>query len=229
MNILALDTSTEACSAALMVGDAIIEDFRIAPRQHTELVLSMMDNLLTEAGLARNQLDGLVFGRGPGAFTGVRIATGVAQGVAFALDIPVAPVSTLAALAQGALRESGRRKVLAVIDARMDEVYAAAYVESDSGLMQPVADECVCAPGTLPVLEGEGWYGAGSGWQAYADALKSHLGSAVSQWDGAALPHARDMLVLGAGVLHRGEGVDAARALPVYLRDNVAKKAGGRP
>ena len=123
LKILAIDTSTEACSAALLLGDEVRERFAIAPRRHSELILRMIDELFRETGLTLSSLAGLAFGRGPGSFTGVRIASGVIQGLALGADLGVAPISTLAALAQGALRRTGSRQVLSVIDARMSEVY----------------------------------------------------------------------------------------------------------
>ncbi|HEY9147572.1 MAG TPA: tRNA (adenosine(37)-N6)-threonylcarbamoyltransferase complex dimerization subunit type 1 TsaB, partial [Gammaproteobacteria bacterium] len=178
MKLLAIETATEACSVALYLDGEVRESYRLAPREHARLVLAMADGLLAEASLQPSQLDAVAFSRGPGAFTGVRIATSVVQGIAFAAELPVVPVSTLAALAQGGCREFGWQHIAAAIDARMDEVYWGVY-ECIDGLVQPRQAERVCQPGTVPTLQGEGWYGIGSGWAAYGDALKARLGSAV--------------------------------------------------
>ena len=142
MKILALDTATEACSAALLSGDgSVYERHDIAPRRHAELILPMVDGILTEAGLGLNDLDAIAFGRGPGAFTGVRIAAGVTQGLALGAGLPVIPVSSLAALAQPALGKAAI--VLPAIDARMGEVYWAAYESDQDGLVTALAGEQV--------------------------------------------------------------------------------------
>ena len=150
LNILAIDTSTEACSAALLLGDEVRERFEIAPRRHSELILRMIDELFRESGLTLTSLAGLAFGRGPGSFTGVRIAAGVIQGLALGADLGVAPISTLAALAQGAHRQTGSRQVLSVIDARMGEVYWGIYELDASGIMCATQPECVARPAARP-------------------------------------------------------------------------------
>ena len=223
MIILALETATEACSAALLMDGDSRERFEIAPRGHSELILPMVDELLAEAGISLSRVDGLAFGRGPGAFTGVRIAVGVAQGIAFGADLSVAPVSSLAALAQGMAAD----QVLAAIDARMGEVYWGAFRRDAEGLMQPGAGECVAAPAQVPAIEGSGWLGAGSGWKSYGEALLGRYPGQVSGHDGAAFPRAASVARLGARVFARGQAVAAEEALPVYLRDQVAWKKQG--
>ncbi len=227
MKILAIDTCTEACSAALYLEGEVLERYELAPRRHAELLLPMVEGLLAEAGLKLAALDGLAFGRGPGAFTGVRIGVGVAQGLAFGAELPVLPVSTLAALAQQAARTRGHTAFLSAIDARMDEVYFAPYRLGDDGLVAECGEERVCAPGDVS-WPGEGeWYGIGSGWQVHAEALAA-AGCGVVGWQGEAYPRAHDIALLGAAMLERGEGLPAEQALPVYLRDKVAKKKGER-
>jgi len=166
MNLLAIDTATEGCSAALLNDGSIRFDYLETARDHSRLILKMIDTLLAEAGIKPGQLDGLAFGRGPGSFTGVRIATGVVQGIAFAIDRPVVAISDLAAIAQRSCRENGHTRVLAAIDARMGEVYWAAYLRGDDGMMRACLDECVSAPESVPLprtrIEGA-WVGAGSG------------------------------------------------------------------
>lgn len=227
MKLLALDTTTEACSAALLLDDGLTERYEIAPQGHAGLILPMVESLLAEAGLAMTGLDALAFGRGPGSFTGVRIGAGVVQGLAFGADLPVVPVSSLAALAQGALREWQAEAVLAAIDARMNEVYWGAYrLHGEQGLLLQGA-ECVCPPESVPRPEGEGWYGVGSGWSSYGEPLKAHCGSVLERIEGARFPRAQDVARLAEAAYNRGEAVAAEQALPVYLRDNVAKKKAG--
>ncbi len=145
MKLLALETATEACSAAVWVDGAVLERYEIAPRRHAVLILPMVEAVLAEAGLTMNQLDAIAVGRGPGAFTGVRIAIGIAQGLAFAGDLPVVPVSTLAALALGAAREMGQTRIATALDARMGEIYWGTWAVSDDGVAL-LGEERVCAP-----------------------------------------------------------------------------------
>ena len=221
MKILAFETSTDACSVALRVGEETRERFEKAPRRHAELVLPMAESLLAEAGLGPGDLDGLAFGRGPGSFTGVRIAAAVVQGVAFATGLPVAPVSTLQALAEGVAREMGEDSVLAVLDARMGEVYWGAYRRAASGRMEAVVEDTLSAPERVSVPGAEPWAGAGDGWAVYGEVLRAVLGGRLSCELPARLPRAGDVAHIGTGILGRGEGVPAAAALPLYLRDRV--------
>lgn len=219
--MLAIETSTVACSAALLIDGRISERFELAPQRHADLLLPMIGELLAESGLTPAQLDGLAFGRGPGAFTGVRIAAGVAQGIACAADIPVAPVSTLAALAQGAIDASPR--VLAVMDARMNEIYWGVFEASPDRLMMPCDKELVCAPGDALLPVGAGWFGAGDGWGgACGELLRRRLGTALVGSDATRYPRARDVVLLGQEISRRGAMLPAEQALPVYLRDRVA-------
>lgn len=234
MKLLAIETATEGCSAALSIDGELRERFQIAPRAHTELILPMIDELMAEVGINITQVDAMAFGRGPGAFTGVRIAVGVTQGIAFAADLPVVPVSTLAALAQGigtqgiGTQGAFSDRVLVALDARMDEVYWGAYQRNDAGLMELLGEECVSPPADVPLVEGENWRGAGAGWTAYESVLSercaSHLVTGAGAWDGTALPHARDVALLGLAGFNAGQAVSAEQALPVYLRDKVTWK-----
>lgn len=221
MRLLAIDTTEEACSAALLVDHAVAERFALAPRRHSELILPMMDGLLAEAGLRLVDLDALAFARGPGSFTGVRIAASVVQGAAFGADLPVVAVSSLQALAQGALRTHGAVAVLAALDARMAEVYWGAYRADAEGIMRPVIDEAVCAPRQVSVPPGVDWHGVGSGWASHAAELGARCALQLPR-DGGALVHARDVAVLASVLFAAGEAVAAEQALPVYLRDEVA-------
>jgi len=222
MKLLAIDTATEACSAALAIGDDIIERYEVAPRRHAELILPMVQSLLDEARLEIADIDALAFGRGPGAFTGLRIAAGVVQGIAWAIDRPVVPVSTLAAMALGASRESGAAHVLCAIDARMQEVYWGGYTINGSEVVASVA-ECVVAPqnAPLPTLAND-WLGAGSGWHSYHNALMTRAAGRMTEVVDGCLPHAADVARLGMQTFSRGEAVPAYQAVPIYLRDEVA-------
>jgi len=173
------------------------------------------------------QLDVLAMGCGPGAFTGLRVAAGVVQGLAFSADLPVAPVSTLTALAQRGWREQGARQVLAGFDARLQEVYWSACCLDAQGYMVPVDEERVCRPENIPLPDSNGWLGLGSAWQAYSDVLSATLGTRCQQWQGDCYPDAIDIAVLGEQIYAANQAVDAEQALPVYLRNNVAKKSRG--
>ena len=227
MKIIALDTSTEACSAALLIDGAVSEYYEIAPQGHANRILPMVESLLAEAGLGLSAMDAIAFGRGPGSFTGVRIGTGVVQGLAFGAELPVVPVSSLAALAQGAVREFKATQVLAAIDARMKEVYWGGFRWSESTGLQPEGGECVVAPELVPLPDNEGWLGVGSGWMSYKEALGARVGPRLGGIEAERFPHAQDIAVLAAAALQKGEAVPAEQALPVYLRDNVAKKKAG--
>ncbi|MCC7410717.1 MAG: tRNA (adenosine(37)-N6)-threonylcarbamoyltransferase complex dimerization subunit type 1 TsaB [Gammaproteobacteria bacterium] len=224
MKLLAIDTSTDACSAALLVDDRCRCRHALAPRRHAELILPMVDELLAESGLRLRDLDALAFGCGPGTFTGVRIATGVVQGLALAANLPVAPVSTLAAMAHAACTEHGAGAVLAALDARMDELYLGTYVYH-TALEAARGDQLGSGEALQLPVRGT-WYGAGPGWATPAGArLQARLGERLTQIDAQQWPHARDVARLGAVMASRGETVDAGAALPVYLRDDVATTA----
>ena len=218
MNLLAIETSTEACSVALYHAGVTIARSELAPRRHAELVLPMADALLAEAGLRRRQLDAIAVGRGPGAFTGVRLAVSLAQGMALGLDLPVIPVSSLAALALNA--PDNGAPILAVIDARMGEIYAACYRRVGAGL-QPLMDECVCAPEALQLPPAETWNVIGSGWKTYGAALAPRVPGPY--WsDGECYPQARAVAILAAVDFDAGRALPPEQALPIYLRDKVA-------
>lgn len=220
MNLLAIETATEACSVALLHGGALIDRSEMAPRRHAELVLPMAESLLSEAGLTRKQLDAIAVGRGPGAFTGVRLGISVAQGLALALDLPVVPVSSLAALAMQAPQNGAA--TLAVIDARRAEVYAGAFRFGANGLVEPLNEECVIAASELPLPEASEWNVLGSGWNAYGEAIRERLPDAPRWADGHRYPQACDVARLAAPLFAAGKAVRPEQALPVYLRDKVA-------
>lgn len=218
MKLLAIETATEACSVAVWIDGEVRERFEIAPRRHAELALPWAEGLLAEAGIARSQLDAIAVGRGPGAFTGVRLAIAIAQGIALALDKPVVPVSTLAALAVQAESDL----ILAAIDARMGEIYAATF-RRDGEQVIATSKETVGAPDAVQLPSDEvDWQGVGTGFAALEGALQRRLQPRLRSVDAAALPHAADVARLGAFAFARGEGVAPERLEPAYLRDNVA-------
>ena len=223
MNLLAIETATEACSVALIHGDQVIARSEIAPRRHTELVLPMADALLAEAGLSRHALDAVAVGRGPGAFTGVRLGISLAQGMALALDVPVITVSSLAALALEAPEApEDDEAILAVIDARMGEVYAASYRRDGDGGLVALDEERVCTPEALLLPEAPHWHVVGSGWATYAQVLGERLTGALRSASGNRYPQARHVAELAAIEFAAGRASAPEHALPVYLRDKVA-------
>jgi len=227
IKLLALDTSTEACSVALQLGTDILTLDEVCPQQHSKRILPMVQQLLNQAGVSLNQLDGIVFGRGPGSFTGVRIGVGVTQGLAFGADIPVYGISTLAAMAQAAQRLHSATQVVAAIDARMAEVYIGSFT-LQNGLMLPNVAEIAVKPEDISGfgLNGE-VYAVGTGWQTYAEALL-HKQPAVIAKD-ILYPSAQDMLTLALPALGAGHFVAAELAEPVYVRDDVTwQKLPGR-
>lgn len=219
MKLLAVDTATDACSAAVLVGDSVIERYALAPRDHARLILPMIDELLAEAGLSLRGLDALAFGRGPGAFTGVRIAAGVVQGLALGTGLPVIAVSDLAAIAHGAMRRQGWPAVLAAMDARMGEVYWGAFRRGPDGAAEAAGAEAAIAPRDVTAPPGD-WYGAGSAWAVYASELRAALGLDF-EFEGDCLPQAADVARLAARDFGRGVALSAEEALPIYLRDRV--------
>jgi len=249
MKILALDTSTEACSAALRVGDRVLERYHEAPRGHAELILPMIDELLAETGVALKDLDAIAFGRGPGSFTGVRLAASVVQGLAFGAGGGVVPVSTLKAVALRAVAlravasravaltatDASATHVLVCNDARMDEVYTAAFAVVGSelvalgpeqvltpGLVQLPSDDVAPLAGAVPRVGGARWIGAGRGFRAYAELGQRGL-RVLDQVFDEALPRAVDILELAMPEVLAGRVLPPAAALPIYVRDEVAK------
>ncbi|MEN1926024.1 tRNA (adenosine(37)-N6)-threonylcarbamoyltransferase complex dimerization subunit type 1 TsaB [Luteimonas qiangzhengi] len=220
MNLIAFETSTEACSVAVWRDGEVLERFEIAPRRHAELALPWAQALLAEAGMARSQLDAVAVGRGPGAFTGVRLGIALSQGIALALDLPMLPVSTLAALA---LRAERPGKVLAAIDARMGEVYAGTFERVGADLVA-LGPETVCAPDAvqLPAGGDHAWHGVGTGFAAVEGALQAALEPRLASVNATALPRAGDIARLAAQAFARGEAVAPELVEPAYLRDNVA-------
>jgi tRNA threonylcarbamoyladenosine biosynthesis protein TsaB len=227
MKLLAVETATEACSAALYLEGEIYQRFSIAPQQHTRLILPMIDELMAEAGLRPQHLDGLAFGCGPGSFTGIRIATGIIQGLAFAADLPVVPVSTLAALAQDCFNQASHDVVFAAIDARLAEIFWGVYQRNAYGVAELVGEEAVL-PATEITFPARIGVGIGSAWSIYADRLTAKLGSYLQQIENIEFPQASVVAQLGVYGLQHQQAVTAEQAQPVYLRDKVAKKESER-
>ena len=204
MKLLSIDTTTDSCSAALSADGKMYEAFNIAPRQHTELILEMVHQVLSKGSLQLSGLDAIAVTQGPGAFTGVRVGMSIAQGLAFSADIPVVAVSTLQVMAQGAYREFGASKVCSGLDARMNEVYWGMY-ESENKVMRPLEDDKLCSANEISLPEGDGWIGVGSAWHAEF------------------YPKARDIIPMAVVKMEKGEALRADEIEPVYLRDKVTR------
>ncbi|WP_310446157.1 tRNA (adenosine(37)-N6)-threonylcarbamoyltransferase complex dimerization subunit type 1 TsaB [Thiobacillus sp.] len=217
MKLLVIDTSTEWCSAALWLDGRILARRVLAEQRHSSLLLPMVDELLRESATALVQLDGIGYGAGPGSFTGLRIACAVTQGLALGADLPVVGVSTLESIAE----QTAADQVLAVLDARMAEVYWAAYRRSGTG-WQCVTEPALALPESVSVSEGGDWVGAGNGFIALGAVLRPRLAAHLTRIDDTLMPDAAAMAGLAARAFERGEGMDAALAAPIYLRDKVA-------
>jgi tRNA threonylcarbamoyladenosine biosynthesis protein TsaB len=214
MRILAIETSSEYCSCALAGGSDIRELAEVAGQRHSALLLPMVQRLLAEADTHLGDLDAIAFGAGPGSFTGLRIACSVAQGLAMARDLPVVPVVTLEALAE----DAGGGRVIACLDARMGELYLAAY-ERDGDGWRAVQPPCLVRPDALPPMTGR-WAGAGSGFGVQGERLANAYELAGA--DALAFPRARAVAAIGRRAMAAGRGVPAEAAGPLYLRDKVA-------
>lgn len=220
--ILALETTTEACSAALSTGFDVYNRHEVMPRGHARRLLPMIDELMSQAGLELGELDAIAYCRGPGSFTGIRIGAGVVQGLAYGTGRPVIPVSTLACLAQGVYREHGADAVLAAIDARMDEVYWGTYRLGEDGIMLAVERDTLVSPDSVVVPPGfDVWFAAGTGWGLHVSRLAARCGRPAGGIDGQRLPDARDCLAIALYLYRTGAVADAKQTLPVYLRDRV--------
>jgi tRNA threonylcarbamoyladenosine biosynthesis protein TsaB len=221
IRLLAIDTATEACSVALMQGSDVIGQFKEVGRGHAEQILAMVDGVLGGAGLALNELDGIVASVGPGAFTGVRISVSVAQGLAFGAGLPVVPVTTLEALAWQSIRGAGARRVLACLDARMGQLYSGCFAADDADGLCEHGSSCVTTLGALRLPFAAPVYGIGRGFRAYP-ALGALPGIILPPGAPDALPDAKDMVQLGALRFAKNGGIDPSALAPRYLRDRVA-------
>jgi tRNA threonylcarbamoyladenosine biosynthesis protein TsaB len=214
VKILAIDTATERCSVALRIDGHVLVRTVDTPRGHAELVLPMVQTVLSEAGIALGAVDAIAYGRGPGAFTGVRIAIGVVQGLAYGADLPTVGISDLAAVAQQ-FAEPGAR-LLVCMDARMQEVYWGRFEVHDSGCVAPTSQERVDRPNAVSAEAAS--VGVGTGFRAYP-ALAELLPGGRIEAD--ALPCAREIALLGEAEFRAGRTQPAELAQPVYLRDQV--------
>ena len=223
MNLVALETSTEYCSLALARGAQAFERSFHAGQRHSELVLPALREMLQQAGLEIHAIDAVAYGAGPGSFTGLRIACGIAQGLALARNLPTAGICSLLALAEA----SGADKVIACLDARMGEVYHAVYCKS-GGNWNEMHAPALYKPDAVPRLEGNDWVGCGSGFRVHGTVLARRYDGAMTRVDPDAIPQAAAMLRLARRVFATGQGLDAAAAAPLYVRDKVALKTSER-
>ncbi len=226
MKIIAIETATESCSAALLINSELIQKLSLEPRQHSQLILPMIDELLAEAELKLTDLDGFAFSCGPGSFTGVRIACGVAQGITFGANLPAIPISTLQTLAQGIYRQYQKTAVISALDARMNEIYWGEYRLNHNQIMTLENQELIIKPQQASFPTESDWVGAGSGWQTetnlteYANQQKK-LNTIYPD----AICYAQDVVLLAKQALIQGEYCKAEDINPIYLRQKVAKKA----
>ena len=223
MKILALETSTQYCSVALWRDGDVDAREALAGQRHSELLLPMVEALLERHGLGLKELDGIAFGEGPGSFTGLRIGCGVTQGLAFGAGLPVVGVGTLLAMAEAAQAE----RAVCCLDARMGEIYHAAYARSGAG-WEAVHVPSLCAPADAPPLPAGSWTGCGSGFAIHEAALKRRYIGRLSAIMPEVFPHARDIARLAAREFEAGRTVPAERAVPVYIRDKVALRTDER-
>jgi tRNA threonylcarbamoyladenosine biosynthesis protein TsaB len=223
LNIVAFDTSTETLSVALLLNEKILEQQVRAGNRHSELLLPMLHELLQEADKKLSDFSGIAFGAGPGSFTGLRIACGVAQGLALGMGLPVVGVSTLLALAQA----SGAHKAVCCLDARMNEVYHAAYVKQGATWIT-IHEPSLCKPQDVPKLDEGGWTACGNGFVAQKDILLERYARNVDTIRSEIIPHAKEIANLALSLFQRGEGVTAEQAAPVYIRDKVALRMDER-
>ncbi len=221
--LLAIDTSTHACSVAIAFKDTVEQEFSDEPRSHTRLLLPMVDQVLAAAGCELSQLDAIAYGAGPGSFTGLRIGMGVVQGLAFGANVPVIPVSTLQVMAQGAVRKfnlRGGETLLPALDARMEEIYWGVYRAKAGGAEEVVPDALTAPEKVAAELQGSGIdVGVGEGWQ-YADQFPVK----AVRTDSGLVPEARDVAVVAQSLLQSGKAVPVEQARLRYLRDKVSWK-----
>jgi tRNA threonylcarbamoyladenosine biosynthesis protein TsaB len=222
MRLLAIETSSDACSVALQDGDVIREQHRIEPREHTRILLPMIRQLLDESGLAAKDLDAVVLGNGPGSFIGMRISASVAQGLCFGAGLPLVPVSSLAAIAAEVIESEGADMIAVAQDAHMNEVYFATYLANSRGLPVPQDSEVIVSVERCDLLRGTGWTAAGRGWQRYPQLARGSA-AAIATTSSIWHPRARYLLKIGAAAYEQGQSIDAARLQPAYLRTKVAE------
>lgn len=223
MKILAFDTSTEACAVGVSVGGELYEHFSIPEKKQTQILLPIIEELLQQAGLTLSDLDAIAYGQGPGAFTGVRLAVSVAQGLGFSTGVAVMGVSTLAAVAQHANTKHDARKVLVAMDARMGEVYFASYDFNHSGLLERQSEEQVISLKDISLPQDGTWVAVGTGWDEYPDDKPNGYSSRVSKNLATLHPDAASLVKLAKIVVKNKQTIPAEQAIPVYLRNDVVR------
>lgn len=219
--ILALDSATHACSVALQVGDAVFSRFEIAPRRHTDLLLSMIDAVLHESNIKLSVLNAIAVGAGPGSFMGVRLAVGLAQGLAFGANIPVIALSSLQILAQTAYEKTGEKRILIGWDARMEEVYWGMYALNQQNLMEPIISDQLSAPENIILPKKERYYAAGNAWEVYASRCPAELIQCLDINCPVIYPDAKSALSLAKIAYKEGKMIPAQQLEPMYLRNKV--------
>lgn len=222
MNLLAIECSTEVLSVAVYASGEVRERLEDGGRRHGDRLLVLIDAVLADARLSKLDLSAVAFGCGPGAFTGVRMAVAAAQGIAYGLDIPAVPVSSLAALAQEGFDRGAATPMLALADARMGEVYAGYFEVDEHGLVLPIAEECLSKPEQLVLPGDDVWCAVGPGLRAYRSVLDRRFGYRLDAIERSVYPQASAVARLGARAMRAGLSLDARRAMPVYLRNKVA-------
>ena len=223
MKIVAIDTSSEFCSVAFWLdGELVSHDHHAGPK-HSELLLPMLDDLLTTTKTQLKDFSGIAFGAGPGSFTGLRIACGVTQGLALGANLPVVGISTLLAIAEA----SGATRAVCCIDARMGEVYHATYVKQDSN-WNILHEPGLYKPQSVPELEGSDWAGCGNGFEIYKEVLINRYAGNLVSLHPALYSHAKDIASLAAPLFEKGMGTEAINAVPIYVRDKVALRMDER-
>lgn len=227
MKLLSIESSTETLSLALQSEAGLFTFNELTGPAASQRILPEIQQLLTQADITLNELDGIVYGTGPGAFTGVRVAVGVTQGLAFGASLPVVGISSVLAVAEDAWQKTAAEKVLVCLDARMGEVYHAAFIRLTDG-WQTVAAPVVCKPGQVPAMEGEGWLAAGSGWGIFAEALSKQYSGQIRDVHADVLPNAAVMLTLALPQFVAGNTQAAHEAAPLYVRNRVALTAAER-
>ena len=226
-NLLAIETSSEACSVAVSAGGELLERHEHAPLRHAELLLPAVRDLLSEADLPLSRLDAIAFGRGPGSFTSLRIGIGVVQGLAWAADLPVVPQSSLAAVAQSAAEKAGgaAEHVVVAVDARMQEVFSAAFRVGSRGLVESAGEERVGPPGRVVSAPADNWIAAGNGFERFPEL--EPIGRAADCCLPGLVPRAATIARLALAWLEHNQPLPAARDQPVYVRNKVADKPSG--
>lgn len=221
MKLLAIESSTEFLSLAVQTAAGVATFHEATGPAASQRILPEIQRLLVDAGVKLAELDGLVYGTGPGAFTGVRVAVGVAQGLAFGANLAVVGVSSVQAVAQAAWLETQAEKVLVCLDARMGEVYHAALIRQQHGWLE-VSPPIVCKPHEVPTAEGDGWLAAGSGWGIFGEVLSAHYKQQIRQIRADMMPTAQAMLMMATPQFLAGNTQSAHQAAPLYIRNRVA-------